>query len=71
MKDYFQEEEKGRDGGIGKDLTLILGIQKMNTKILSEIELASLLKKVLTTLEPEINETKTEVISDFSRLNDI
>ena len=71
MKDNFQEEEKGRDGVIGKDLTLILGIQKMNTKILSEIELASLIKKVLTTLEPEINETKTEVISDFSRLNDI
>ena len=54
-----------------KDLTLILGIQKMNTKILSEIELASLLKKVLTTLETEISETKTKVISDFSRLNDV
>jgi signal transduction histidine kinase len=43
----------------------------MNTKILSEIGLAPLLQKVLTTLESEINETKTKVISDFSKLNDV
>jgi light-regulated signal transduction histidine kinase (bacteriophytochrome) len=43
-----------------KDLTLILGIQKMNTKVLSEIPLASLLQKVLTSLEPEIKETKNK-----------
>ena len=54
-----------------KDLTLILGIQKMNTKILSRIGLGSLLEKVLATLEPEINETKTKVISDFSELNNV
>ena len=54
-----------------KDLTLILGIQKMNTKVLSEIGLQPLLRKVLSTLEPEINETKTKVISDFSKLNDV
>lgn len=54
-----------------KDLTLILGIQKMNTTILSNIELTPLLDKVLTTLEPEIKETKTKVISDFSKLDSI
>jgi signal transduction histidine kinase len=43
----------------------------MNAKILSEIELTALLTKVLTSLEPEINETKTKVISDFSELNDV
>lgn len=54
-----------------KDLTLILGIQKMSTKALTEIPLASLLQKVLTSLEPEINQTRAKVISDFSKLNDV
>jgi signal transduction histidine kinase len=54
-----------------KDLTLILGIQKMNMKVLSEIGLASLLQKVMTTLETEIKETSANVISDFSNLNDV
>ena len=54
-----------------KDLTVILGIQKMSTKVLSKIRLAGLLQKVLETLEPEISETKTKVVSDFSKLNDV
>ena len=54
-----------------KDLTLILGVQKMNTKVLSDIALEPLLQKVVATLEPEIKETKTKVISDFTNLNDV
>ena len=54
-----------------KDLTLILGIQKMNTKVLSEITLEELLQKVVATLEPEIIETKAKILSDFTNLNDV
>ncbi len=54
-----------------KDLTLILGIQKMNTKVLSEIPLEPLLQKVMATLEPEITETKAKITSDFTDLNDV
>ncbi len=54
-----------------KDLTLILGVQKMNTKALSDIALEPLLQKVVATLEPEIQETKTKVTSDFTNLNDV
>jgi signal transduction histidine kinase len=54
-----------------KDLTLILGVQKMNTKVLSDIALEPLLQKVVATLEPEIKETKTKVTSDFTNLNDV
>jgi signal transduction histidine kinase len=54
-----------------KDLTLILGVQKMNTKVLSDISLEPLLQKVVATLEPEIKETKTMVTSDFTSLNDV
>ncbi|HEY5918760.1 MAG TPA: HAMP domain-containing sensor histidine kinase [Chryseolinea sp.] len=54
-----------------KDLTLILGVQKMNTKVLSDIALEPLLQKVVATLEPEIKETRTRVTSDFTNLNDV
>jgi signal transduction histidine kinase len=54
-----------------KDLTLILGIQKMNTKVLSEITLEELLQKVVAVLEPEIIETKARILSDFTNLNDV
>jgi len=54
-----------------KDLTLILGIQKMNTQILSEIQLESLLHKVLKTLEVEIKETEANIVFDFTSVNSV
>jgi len=54
-----------------KDLTLILGIQKMNVKVLSEIALDGLFQKVVATLEQEIADTKAKVTSDFTNLNGI
>ena len=52
-----------------KDLTLILGIQKMNTQVLTEIQFDDLLQKVLKSLEEEIKETQTKITSDFSGVN--
>jgi signal transduction histidine kinase len=54
-----------------KDLTLIIGIQKMNTKILCEITLEELLQKVMATLEAEIVETKARILSDFTNVNGV
>jgi signal transduction histidine kinase len=54
-----------------KDLTLILGIQKMSSKVHSEIALEPLFQKVVATLQPEIKETNARVTSDFTRLNDV
>lgn len=54
-----------------KDLTLILGIQKMNTLVLSEINLDEMLQKILKTVEDEIRETRATVVSDFGAANHI
>jgi signal transduction histidine kinase len=48
-----------------KDLTVILGIQKMNVQSLDDIALDSLLPKVIRTLEEEIQETQTDIAFDF------
>jgi signal transduction histidine kinase len=48
-----------------KDLTLILGIRKLNTQVMQKILLTDLLQKVLTTLEEEIKETDAQVFIDL------
>jgi signal transduction histidine kinase len=53
------------------DLTQILGIQKMNTLILGEIQLDLLLHKILKTLEDEIRTTQTTIEFDFFAVNSI
>jgi signal transduction histidine kinase len=54
-----------------KDLTVILGVQKMSTQVLDNIQLDSLLLKVINTLEKEIKETKTSISSDFSKADNV
>jgi signal transduction histidine kinase len=44
-----------------KDLTIILGIQKMSTHVMREIRLDEVLHRVMNTLEQEINETDAQV----------
>ncbi|MBL7859431.1 MAG: hypothetical protein JNM57_17190 [Cyclobacteriaceae bacterium] len=48
-----------------KDLSFILGIQKMSTKVLGEINFGELVKKIFTMLESEMDETEAELIKDF------
>lgn len=50
-----------------KDLTIILGIQKMNSQALDNIKLSVLVDKVMNTLEPEIKESKAAITVDFEK----
>lgn len=52
-----------------KDLTTILSIQKMNTQILTEVQLDKVLHKVLKTLDPEIKETNAHIMVDLGEVN--
>jgi signal transduction histidine kinase len=49
-----------------KDLTEILGIQKMNAQLMNEVCLQSLMDKVSAALQSEIQETGASISSDFS-----
>jgi len=49
-----------------KDLTLILSIQQLNTKVFSQLDLKTICDKVAAILEKEIQETKTKLEVDFS-----
>ncbi|MBL0742317.1 sensor histidine kinase [Chryseolinea lacunae] len=49
-----------------KDLTVILGVQKMNTQILADVNLRVLFEKVMQSLEEEIKQTHATVTTDFS-----
>lgn len=49
-----------------KDLTVILGIQKMHTQATDDIQLKNLMPKVLNILAEEIKETKATISFDFS-----
>ncbi|HEY3403148.1 MAG TPA: ATP-binding protein [Ohtaekwangia sp.] len=50
-----------------KDLTLILSIQQLNTKVYSELDLKTSTDKVVSILENEIAETKATLEIDFSQ----
>lgn len=54
---------------IFKDLTLILGIQKMNVHALESLKLDKVLDKVMKTLDHEIKESNAAISIDFSRVN--
>jgi len=49
-----------------KDLTLILSIQQLNTKVFRQLDLKTISDKVAAILEKEIQETKAELEIDFS-----
>ena len=50
-----------------RDLTEILGIQKMNAELVNDIQLDNLLQKVFITLEGDIKENKAVIDFDFSK----
>lgn len=52
-----------------KDLTIILGIQKMNSQVLESINLTALMQKVMTTLESEIQQSKAVITLNFDSAN--
>jgi signal transduction histidine kinase len=54
-----------------KDLTEILGVQKMSLGSMNKINLDALLAKVMTTLEDDLRESKTTISSDFSRADTV
>jgi len=54
-----------------KDLTIILRIQKMNTLVLSEIQLDEMLQRIRKTLEDEIRETGAKIEFDFTDTNSL
>jgi len=49
-----------------KDLTLILSIQQLNTKVFSQLDLKAITDKVCVMLENEIKETGARLKIDFS-----
>ncbi|HZB11536.1 MAG TPA: ATP-binding protein [Chryseolinea sp.] len=49
-----------------KDLTEILGVQKMNVGVMNKIRLDDLLSKVMRTLEDDLKESQANISSDFS-----
>jgi signal transduction histidine kinase len=51
-----------------KDLSYILGISKLNTKVLHDTSLLALIEKVKTMLEGEIKETGAVIETDFSQV---
>ena len=50
-----------------KDLTEILGVQKMSVGSMNKIQLDLLLHKVMGTLEDDIQESQTSISADFSK----
>jgi signal transduction histidine kinase len=52
-----------------KDLTIILGIQKMNSQVLDSIKLSELMEKVMNTLESEIQQSKAVITLNFDSAN--
>jgi signal transduction histidine kinase len=50
-----------------KDLSMILGIQKLNTEVFTKISLEEVMVKVMTMLEGEIAATGADVMFDFSK----
>jgi signal transduction histidine kinase len=54
-----------------RDLTEILGIQKMNAQLMHEIQLEPLLEKVMLTLEQDVQETKANISADFEGANEV
>jgi signal transduction histidine kinase len=54
-----------------RDLTEILGIQKMDAQLMQETDLESILNKIRLTLEQDIKETTTEITADFSKANKV
>ncbi len=49
-----------------KDLSMILGIQRLSTQVYSQIPIAQLVQKTLEMLEQDIIETKAEIKTDFT-----
>jgi len=49
-----------------KDLSLILGIQKLSTQVYSEIQLSALVDKTVKMLEQDIQETQAEVTAELT-----
>ncbi|HEY5825989.1 MAG TPA: ATP-binding protein, partial [Cyclobacteriaceae bacterium] len=49
-----------------KDLSLILGIQKLSTQVYSEIKLSELVHKTVKMLEQDIEETQAEVTTELA-----
>jgi signal transduction histidine kinase len=54
-----------------RDLSEILGIQKMNAQLMQETDLESLLNKVKLTLDSDIKETTTQIKADFSKASKV
>ncbi len=54
-----------------KDLTEILGVQKMNVGSMNKIQLDLLLHKVMGTLEDDIRESQTSISADFSKASSV
>jgi signal transduction histidine kinase len=54
-----------------KDLTEILGVQKMNIGSMNKIQLAGVLYKVTRTLEDDINESQASISADFSKADSV
>lgn len=52
-----------------KDLTIILGIQKMNSQVLDTIRLNVLMDKVMNTLDAEIKESRADITLNFEKAN--
>ena len=54
-----------------KDLTEILGVQKMNVGSMNKIQLDGLLYKVMGTLEDDIKESQASISADFSKADSV
>ena len=54
-----------------KDLTVILGIKKMNIQALVDIQLDALLRTVIHSLKEEIKETRVDISFDFSQIDSV
>ena len=54
-----------------KDLTEILGVQKMEIGSMNKIQLAGLLSKVTGTLEDDIKESQASISGDFSKADSV
>ena len=54
-----------------KDLTEILGVQKMNIESMNKIPLPGLLYKVTGTLEDDIKESQASITADFSKADSV
>lgn len=54
-----------------KDLSDILGVQKMTSQVMDDISLDKQINKVALSLEQEIAEAKAEIITDFSKASSV